>query len=1361
MLLAVPALASNIVEDSRSRFVLDDEVVDSQPHKCTDRDGLELDLNGARTFLPERAYVDDDNSVPYRTYRVALPSRQSPSVSISGETFASLGANHCSEVDTSRASLRFDAVKASEPYFKDGLWMTDIRVPLYVKKNGSVALRKQYRLSVNFKGSTAGENPGNRALSYVVNRKAAEKFGVPMNGARKAARKAGANQTSDVTFLAQFLVGDKNLGSFSEDGLYSVDFKTIRNSLVPLGRQNELDGIPVGKICLYGASPDTLSSVGPGAEERNPNHIFEIPIEVRDHSPYSNTPDGTFDEGDSIVFVGYGSAFWKRADREDSSYVNGFMDYFHSYSPYSFTQSFLLGVKENGLGKRLSDGLPEVNASGKDLDWLRYVRAEKDAILRDTYFGKDLDWESSTGKEWFWVWGETYDSVEVAPSTLNTKETMVLPGLVPGGKNFVAISYFPNRSVWDNTGFGKQNVDSGESGRPYASRMDHIWFVFDVNGSKATSQKFLEEPKVTLMPGGNFRMDNATLMAEGNQYSLKMLPSERFERFDGYSVAYQWIPEVDSAEWLLPGAVSGVINVPVPAGTQVMKFVNFQPVGFLSANGETAKDSVSAEDDVRYLAVRKNTFRPGLKVSGIPAKNESVISDLSRPNSKLEYLIITSTEFLSEAIALAEFRSNGEASSTFLTGVVAVEDIYRKYTAGRLSPAAIRNYIAYVREVCPNLNYVLLAGSGHFDYRGIYGKFGPIYIPPFEREDAVSDDFYAILDSGEVVGYGTYDLDVSIARLPVSSTTDFSNYIRKVKSYEKSGSMDFSDWRSTILFSADDAWNSGHQDNSKHTVTTEDLSVTLDQASLSNGVRWNFKKVYLLDYEEDAAAQKKGAAEDFVNVLNQGALFTSYFGHGSMTDWASEGLLKISYIPRLNNKGRNTILGSFSCTVGRFDYGSVTSLSEAFLLASDVGAIASVGATRETWGSSNKNLARNYLLNAVALGRTYLGDALRYGKRSGNTKTQFTLDRYNDERYVLFGEPVLALPSFPGSVKLDQNLDTLKALDKVTLSGSVDYIQNGYVDLTITEGRVSRYLNLQVNDDSIVVFNEGNLIFSEEVPVKDGRFETQFITPRKLAFGDTAAEIRLWAYDNRSSRVSKYLQRNVLIEGISSYADSLKDTIPPEITIQPCYVGAKTGFSNGETVKLRAPACLQVVVDDSTALDFRDQADEGISFEIVGVKEPFHPWPYLEQMSKHAKMRMNFTENIYPAGKYAFKVRAQDVIGNRSEKMVYLEITDDLAVGLQNVYNVPNPVGKKGTTFYFKDLAVDMGANVDIFIYNQNGKLVKVIKDAVSGVTHWNGRDNHGRLLANGLYHYVVRSQVKVGGDKKTFTKKQKLLISR
>ena len=196
---------------------------------------------------------------------------------------------------------------------------------------------------------------------------------------------------------------------------------------------------------------------------------------------------------------------------------------------------------------------------------------------------------------------------------------------------------------------------------------------------------------------------------------------------------------------------------------------------------------------------------------------------------------------------------------------------------------------------------------------------------------------------------------------------------------------------------------------------------------------------------------------------------------------------------------------------------------------------------------------------------------------------------------------------------------------------------------------------------------------------------------------------------------------------------------------------------------------MQVVIEDETALDYREQADEGVSFEMIGLENPYHPSPFLEQTSKRAVARKALTSEAYPPGNYVFKVRAMDVLGNSSTKQVNLQITEAMQTGLSDVFNVPNPMGKKGTTFYFKNLVgdLDLNVSVDIFIYNQHGRLVKVIKDAKSGETHWNGKDNYGRMLANGLYHYVVRSEVSGSSSEskksktKTWTKKQKLLISR
>ena len=1174
---------------------------------------------------------------------------------------------------------------------------------------------------------------------------------------------AAVHAAASVTYIAQFAVGDKNVATFSEDGLYAVDYATIKKALAQNRRQSDLDGIPVEKLCLFAASPDTLADKVPGAALLEPDQLFEIPIEVRDHSSGSAAGNGIFDDGDTLLFVGYGTSIWKRADREDLAYVNGKMDYFHSHSPYSFYQNFQLGWKSTGKGLRLEDYLKEPSGAGKSIEWMRYVRAEKEALLRDSYYGREGDWEGSSGREWFWLWHSRLDSTSYSNSDLVQPQVQNLPGRIAGGREYLGVSFFPYRSLWNDEAEkeGDQVADTAMSGRPYQDRMKGINFAVAVNG------KSQGRAKATLMPGNTFRMDSPGFKDQGNTFGLTLLPNEyQFDRFDGYTLAYQWKPVVDSAEWLLPGAVSGVIQIPVgtASGLQVMKFVNFRQAGLLPVKNGVAKDSISASDDVRYLVYKNGVYRTALSVVSLPARPSGVLSDLSRIDKRTEYLIIAPAEFLDGAVKLGKFRSEGSAVATFATTVVSAEDIYSKYTGGALSPVAIRNYIAYAKSKCSKLKYVLLAGSGHYDYRGMNSQLGKIFIPPYEKEGAASDDFFGVLEPGELVLYGNHNLDVAVGRLPVSTVQEFSNYLEKAKDYEQVGRFDHSEWRSSLLLAADDALNGYLVDYTEHTKLEEMLARSIDSMVTAENRRWTLKKIYLLDYPADAAGQKKDAVDDFINIMNQGALLTIYFGHGSMTDWAYEGLLKPSYISKLSNKGRLTILNSFSCTVGRFDKGTARSLSEEFVLASQVGSIASIGSTRETFAEFNENFGRKFVINLLKSEGTFIGDALV--KANNDSGAGFSRQRYNNELYVLIGEPVIQMPNASMKVHFEKGIDTLMALDKISLKGSVSGMNNGYVSITLREGKRSKrlYNGLDMENDTVDVLYDGALIHSQVVNVRGGRFQTEFISPRKLAFGDTAAELNAWAYSDNDRAVGRFRKGGILISGMSAYADSINDEIPPTIQVQTCYgKGVATSFADGDAVKMQAPACLQVVIEDSTAIDFREQPDEGITFEVVGVEHPYHPGPFLEQTSKRVVVRKTFNVESYPEGKYIFKVRAQDVLGNAASKTINLEITEDMKSGLQDVFNIPNPVGKKGTTFYFKNLAINRASTVNIFIYNQNGRLVKVLKNAVSGVIRWDGRDNHGRLLANGLYHYVVRSEVEAsdGFKKKTWTKKQKLLISR
>lgn len=1370
--------ASTVVEDSRSRFVLDDVVYDNSAHSCDD--------GASARFVPDESTPLDGINDAYRVYHVALPSNAKPSVSVGKVKLVSLGKPLCKG-----DSLKFHPLSVSKPYMRDGLWISEIVVPLFEKKGSSVALRKSFELVVEFAELAAsGSYPGKRAVGRVVNKKAAARFGVDLGKNRKALRRAAQSDLENIEFLANIYVGDKNVASFSEDGLIAVDYKTISNAIKLLSpNDSALHGIPIDKLCLYGANPDTLSDMVPGSSLWTPNQIFEIPLEIRDHSASSEVPDRVFGPGDSIVFVGYGTSIWKRADREDPSYENGSMDYFHSYSPYSYYQSFAFGYKSLGQGLRFTT-LPSPAASGKSIKLMRYIRAEKEQILRDSYFGKDLQWDEETGKEWFWFWHCRYDTTRKDNSELSSGFPQItnLRGFVDGGKNYVAVSYIPHRSVWKTSAEieGDQKANIEMSRLSLAERMAQINFNFDVNGETFNTR--------TLMPGANFRLDGVHLKASNNVYTLTMLPNSiQYDRFDGFTVAYEWKPQVDTADWILPGAVSGVVQLPVGTDSKLrlMKFKDYEPQGLLKIDGGIAKDSIAEGEDVRYMLYREGVYRSASRVEAIPEHMDGALRDLSKINNKTEYLIISPDELKKGAYELARLRTSDSAVATFPTTLVLAEDIYRLYTGGAPSPVAIRNYLAYARSICPNLKYVLLVGYGHYDYRSMKPNLPKNYLPVFEKDESISEDFFGILDSGEVSLYGDYDVDLAIGRLTVTSQDELDNYLEKARNYEQVHVYDHSEWRSTLILAADDAQNGNDLDMTKHTFIQEDLARLIDSTSRQMNIKWNQKKIYLLNFREDGSGQKKDAAQQMVDAINQGALMTSYFGHASVTDWASEGLLKTSYIPRLTQSKLYTILNSFSCVTSRFDNGSTNSLTHKFVVSPKVGAIASVGASRETFADFNERFALKYIKSALFDSATTLGDAFLVGKRMSTIT--FDRTRYNNEHYVLFGEPVLMMPYSVGNINFDNPMDTLKALDKVRLSGSVSKMNDGMVYLMLREGRYDKKMYIGFHDDAhdfkyiidektkdtidkvdayvadydtINVPFEGALIYSEKIKVEGGRFDVEFVTPRKMAFGDTAVELQAWAYSNDEKPIARNWKGNIAIAGISTYADSIHDEEPPSIKIHPCVKSGLTSpFSEGQTVKLQAPACLQVVIDDSTAIDYREQADEGVSFEIENWQTPFHPYPYQEQSSRHAVVRMNFSEESYPEGKYVFKVRAFDVLGNMSEKKVNLEITDDMDAGLEDVFNVPNPMGKKGTTFYFKNYAdaANRDFSVNIFIYNQNGKLVKVIKNAVSGVTHWDGRDNHGNLLANGLYHYVVQSKVKATEDfgKKTWTKKQKLVISR
>jgi len=1298
ILLHTGIFALEIQRDSQNEFIFTDNVAALTAQPCKN-DVFFMPNNSS--YLGEH----DAPGIPFRTYIIALPNSSLPSIDVENLKTEKLNGKPCG------AEQNSNSLKIEKPYLKDNLWTVKINVPLIYSNGNSWMLRKDFRVKVNFNGSASGYSVGKRALHSVENKNAASKFGTR----QIASHVAKKTSMSGIDWLLRIGIGSTDL-STTADGMYALSFADYERAMRSSGKEVDY-GIRVDQLRLFSASPDTLPEYM-AENEIFPNAV-EMPILIKDKNG-----NNIFDNGDSIVFFGYGTAIWKK------SYSNSGMDYYFSGSPYSFYQYFYLGA--GGTGKRLESRTKSIN-SPKDIIWKKYARSEKDLMLRDNYFGVNKI-EENTGKEWFWAWGIRNEavyvnSIEFQPAVRN------LTGL-RGDSILIGVSFFP-KAAYTNISLS------------WKERMRDINFNFFYQNQKLENQNIID----TLF-GGTFVFAGKNASQANNSYRLEILSTSQNDKFDGLSIAYNYdITKSLGDEWLFPGTATGAIKIPLPANMELIKIENFIPVEILPEGNDTISDNI----DTRYFLNKKGSYKTiDRKFIEVIPNRVSSVSEPAEIPVKTEYLILTSEILQSSAIKLKQFRESGSAPVTLNTSVVLVEEIYRNHGA-QASPVAIRDYIRYAKNRCPDLKYVLLAGSGNYDYRNIKSGAKVNLIPPYEAEDMSTDDFFAILNPGEAVRFGKYKLALTIGRLPVSNTMEFENYIQKARDYENVSTMDNGIWRNTIIFGADDAMQGSSYDRIEHTVDMEKTIAQVDSISQKLGFAINWRKISLMQYEKDGNNKKPDAARELLLRLNQGALLTFYYGHGNAVQWADEDLLNTSSLNAISNAGKYTILGSFSCLVSRFDDIATTTLSEAFVVAKSKGAIASIGSLRESYANYNVSLATKILGNSMDA-KVLLGDAILKAKQSA--LDSHSPQRYNNEKYVLLGEPVLSMPRSEISLKLNNIPDTVQALQKLKIAGTAS-VQSGTIRIQVLEGEKQRMLSQNIGADAVYTAQikiDGNPIYSEELQIKNGEFSTEFITPRKLSLGDTSAQIRLWSYKQGSAGIGRSLTQGIVLSGTSDYANSINDNTPPTIKIYPCMrSGIATPYAENAQISLEIPACLDVVVEDSTGIDYREEAGEGISFEVSPIAYAWHPWPFSEQTGRKAVARMNFGTS-YDPGEYVFKVNAQDILGNIAFRSLRVSLNADLKAGLADVFNAPNPMKKNGTVFYFKDLSGERQSNVTIKIFDQNGKLVKTINNAISGITSWDGRDSRGRMLANGLYHYVVQNTVQ---GKSTFSKKQKLVISR
>ncbi len=787
-------------------------------------------------------------------------------------------------------------------------------------------------------------------------------------------------------------------------------------------------------------------------------------------------------------------------------------------------------------------------------------------------------------------------------------------------------------------------------------------------------------------------------------------------------------------------------------------------------NGSSATFTV-AMDSGREFVVFRNTeyLKPALR-GQVPNQNlhASQVTDL---------IIVVPGQFRQQAERLAEFRRDFDGLTVKL---VSPQEIYNEFSSGATDISAIRNYMKmyYDRARENNGNYpryLLLFGNGTYDNKNILG-FGGNIIPTFQTQQSltyaqsyITDDFFGLLDDNEGLdAFGT--IDIGIGRLPVRTVDEARFVVDKLLRYNQRieglepGTEDprfagvipnYADWRNVITIIADD------EDNNIHFQQAELLANYLQ----NNHRVYNVEKIYLDAYEQVTLAGGSRYPEvnrAINNRINQGTLLWNYVGHGGPLGLAHERILTFDDILQWKNFYNMPVLMTATCEFSSFDQPDANELSAGvrIFLKPDGGAAALFTTTRLAYSHSNFSLNNAFMRNAFIPMENgempRLGDLIRLAKvESSSTSTL--------KNFVLLGDPSMQM-AYPRYKAITTEVsDTMRALDRITVRGEIQTPEgikasyyNGVIYPTLYDKKATySTLGNDPGSQAAPFTMQNRILYRGKASVINGEFEFTFIVPLDISYNNGFGKISYY-FDDGISTDGKGYYDNFIISGTSD--NFTPDDQGPEISLYLNNLNFRSGDSTGPD-----PVLLAYLEDESGINTTGQIGHDIVAFLNNDTSNPFILNDFYQaDLDSYQSGRVVFPFFNLEKGNYTLSLRAWDVHNNVSTTTIDFVVTSAPGIKITELINYPNPFSER-TRFSIEHNKPATELNILIEIFSLNGQLIRSIEENVyaSGFNippiEWDGRDDGGTLLQNGIY--VFRALVSTnGGDQTQRTEKLILL---
>ena len=1072
--------------------------------------------------------------------------------------------------------------------------------------------------------------------------------------------------------------------SVTKEGTHRLDYASLQAMGIDMNALNP------SQIRLFGNPSGALPEKN---SDSRPDDLTEMAICV------TGADDGSFDEGDLVLFYGQEPTRWVLVD-------NGNKTYQRERNYYSDTTYYYLCVDSGAEGLRVGE------KASLSLDEVTTVITEFPDYF---WHEEELFSPYSIGQNWFGERISEEDSLLVIPFVFpNLVKTKALRVRSQVLGRIAKDSMYYNVWINDNHVADNERIQSfgkHEYGRPSSFDrqiiLDSDTAAYELSLVPASAASlYLDYVEIY-----GWRL----LKRSNNNFLFRLMPSQF-----GHGKSAVWVQNTNADYWLW--------DVTSPLQPMVQE-------GVLSSDNYVFATDEKAEK--RYVLFHPAAAYPVASWTTLPNQNLHGIA-------RADNLIIASPLFLEQAQVLADYHAEKDGMTCL---VVNVNEIYNEFSTGTHDPSGIRDFVRMVyRRSGGQMKYLTLFGKASFDFRNLLG-YGENYVPTYETFSRpeyelsfCADDYFALMDDNEgdnCIGR----VDIGVGRISVSTVEEAEMVLRKMRHYDDLAAT-HGEWKTDLLLFADD-----EKSNYVSWAETYDRMLDTICPSLTK------KKVYCGAYptvSTSSGVEIPGANEDVMRAFDKGMLFVLYVGHGGVRGLTGDNVFTNADIAALTDYDCMPFVFTATCEFTKYDNPLLISAGEEMFLNPRGGCVALFTCCRPTYGPQNDCQTR--ALIPLLSQRDEEGKPLRYGdivRLAKSNSLNFDSQGNKNIRFMFLGDPLMrfplpekriALQKINGSLVGDTDDFELHAMSMVTVEGVVKDI-DGQIDSGFNGTLWVRFYDQKTKvgvkfDDTSPrnVYYYKDVLYQGQVSVTAGRFSLSFQVPKDILPGNGEPRFSFYAYDSVQGADAMGEFSDLSLGGVDPAM--VPDDQGPSIT----FYWNSPDFEDGQSVERQGVLYADLYdaqgiyhYDYSLGRDIMMSSNHSIYNHLV-LNDRYEP-----TLNDYRRGRVVLPISDLEPGTYEFSLKVWDTQDNPSEASLWFVVDEDMF--LSQVRNYPNPFSEE-TRITLTHTGEDGTFDVNIEIFDIMGRQVQHLykkvtaSDGVIEPILWNGCGYSGNPLQTGVYLY-------------------------